>query len=106
MKEKQLTTISDMSRQEDFIEAGIEYRFKQGKPMAIGGDNFAEMARELNRNKVYEDGCEYGYQYAVEKLRTVLKQVVYLSSEGALQLDTEITNVDSFIDSRIQAMEE
>ena len=56
-----------MSRQDDFIEAGIEYRFKQGKPMAIGGDNFAEMIREANRNRVYEDGAEYGYQYAVEK---------------------------------------
>ena len=55
-----------MSRQEDFIEAGIQYRFKQGKPMAIGGDTFAEMVREANRNRVYEDGCEYGYQYAVE----------------------------------------
>ena len=45
-----------MSRREDFIEAGIEYRFKQDKPMAIGGDNFAEMAREMNRAKPFEAG--------------------------------------------------
>lgn len=59
-------------RQENFIEAGIEYRFKQGKPMAIGGGNFAEMAREANRNMVYEDGCEHGYQYAKKKIEDYL----------------------------------
>lgn len=35
-----------MSRQEDFIQAGIKYRFEHGKPMAIGGDNFIEIAKE------------------------------------------------------------
>ena len=53
-----------MSRKEDFIQAGIDYRFEQGKPMAIGGDNFAEMAKEMNRTKPFENGAEYGYQYA------------------------------------------
>ena len=33
-----------MSRQEDFKKAGIAYRMEHGKPMAIGGGNFAEMA--------------------------------------------------------------
>lgn len=56
-----------MSRQEDFKKAGIEYRFEHGKPMAIGGDNFADVANEMNRTKPFEDGAEYGYQYAVEK---------------------------------------
>lgn len=53
-----------MSRQEDFIEAGIQYRFAHGTPMAIGGGNFAEMAKEMNRAKPFEAGAEYGYQYA------------------------------------------
>jgi len=56
-----------MSRKEDFIQAGIGYRFGHGKPMAIGGGNFAEMAREMNRTKPFEAGAEYGYQYAIEK---------------------------------------
>ena len=56
-----------MSRQEDFIQAGIDYRFEHGKPMAIGGDNFADVANEMNRCKDYEAGAEYGYQYAVDK---------------------------------------
>jgi hypothetical protein len=53
-----------MSRQEDFIQAGIDYRMEHGKPMAIGGGNFAEMAKEMNRTKPFEAGAEYGYQYA------------------------------------------
>ena len=53
-----------MSRQEDFKKAGIDYRMEHGKPMAIGGDNFAEMAKEMNRTKPFEAGAEYGYQYA------------------------------------------
>lgn len=56
-----------MSRQEDFIEAGIQYRMKHGRPMAIGRGNFAEMAREMNRTKPFEAGCEHGYQYAIDK---------------------------------------
>jgi len=56
-----------MSRKEDFIQAGIDYRMEHGKPMAIGGDNFAEMAKEMNRTKPFEAGAEYGYQYAIDK---------------------------------------
>jgi len=56
-----------MSRKEDFIQAGIKYRFENGKPMAIGGDNFTDVAKEMNRTKPFEAGAEYGYQYAVEK---------------------------------------
>lgn len=56
-----------MSRQKDFIEAGIQYRMKHGKPMAIGGDKFADVANEMNRCKDFEAGAEFGYQYAVDK---------------------------------------
>ena len=61
-----------MSRQEDFIQAGIEYRFEHGKPMAIGGDNFADVANEMNRCKDYEAGAEFGYTYAVDKVAEYL----------------------------------
>jgi hypothetical protein len=54
-------------REEDFIEAGIEYRFKHGTPNAIGGGALAEMVREMNRAKPFEAGAEYGYQYAIDK---------------------------------------
>lgn len=64
-----------MRRQEDFIQAGIKYRFEHGKPMAIGGDNFADVANELNRCKDFEAGAEHGYQYAVEKAREWLESM-------------------------------
>jgi hypothetical protein len=56
-----------MSRQEDFIEAGIAYRMEHGKPMCIAGSDLADVERDLNRVKPFEAGCEHGYQYAVDK---------------------------------------
>jgi len=56
-----------MSRQEDFIDAGIAYRMEHGKPMCIAGSNLADVERDLNRVFPFEAGAEYGYQYAVEK---------------------------------------
>ena len=61
-----------MSRKEDFIQAGIKYRFEQGKQMAIGGDNFADVANEMNRTKPFEAGAEYGYQYAKKMIEDYL----------------------------------
>ena len=66
-----------MSRQEDFIEAGIQYRLKHGGPMAISGGTLAEMAHEMNRALPFEAGAEYGYQYAVDKAFDILSQMLY-----------------------------
>ena len=44
-----------MTREEAIIEAGIEYSI-QNSPYCIGGDNFYENARGLNRNKSFEAG--------------------------------------------------
>ena len=87
-----------MSRQDDFIEAGIQYRFEHGKPMAIGGGNFDEVAREMNRNKVYEDGCEHGYQYAIEKACEWLENELHKGLWGKSQ--------SAFIEQFKYAMEE
>ena len=57
-----------MSRQEDFIDEGIAYRMEHGTPMAIGGGNFAEMAKDFNRVISYEAGCEHGYRVYQEKI--------------------------------------
>jgi hypothetical protein len=87
-----------MSRKEDFIQAGIKYRFEQGKPMAIGGGNFAEMASEMNRNKPFEAGAEYGYQYAIKKTIEFLKE-----KEFGDWIEQEAT---SFVEDFRTAMEE
>lgn len=57
-----------MSRQENFIEAGIAYRMEHGKPMCIAGSNLADVERDLNRVFPFEAGCEHGYQYARKNL--------------------------------------
>lgn len=61
-----------MSRQEDFIDAGIAYRMEHGKPMCIAGSNLADVERDLNRVFPFEAGAEHGYQYAVDKVTEYL----------------------------------
>lgn len=56
-----------MSRQEDFIDAGIAYRMEHGKPMCIAGSNLSDVERDLNRVFPFEAGAEHGYQYAIDK---------------------------------------
>ena len=66
-----------MSRQEDFIDAGIAYRMEHGKPMCIAGSNLADVERDLNRALPFEAGAEYGYQYSVEKACEWLRENIY-----------------------------
>lgn len=87
-----------MSRQENFIQAGIKYRFEHGKQMAIGGDNFADVANEMNRCKDYEAGAEYGYTYAVDKMAEYL-----LSS---LEADLGYFATGDFVKGVMKFMEE
>lgn len=47
-----------MTREEEIIEAGIEYNI-QNSPCCIGGDNFYEQAKEFNRNKSFEAGAKW-----------------------------------------------
>ena len=51
-----------MTRKEQIIEAGIEYTM-QNNPVCIGGDNFYEMAKILNRNKPFEAGAKWADQH-------------------------------------------
>lgn len=68
-----------MSRQEDFIEAGIAYSMEHNKPMCIAGSNLADVEREFNRAKPFEAGCEHGYQYAVEHSDDVIRLIVRMA---------------------------
>ena len=47
-----------MTRKEQIRQASIKYTLKN-KPMCIGGDAFAEMADELNRNPAFEEGAKW-----------------------------------------------
>ena len=91
-----------MSRKEDFIQAGIDYRMEHGKPMAIGGDNFADIAKEMNRCKDFEFGAEYGYQYAKKRLRDVLG---FELDFNVAEFDDGVTT-ESLVDKIFKRMEE
>lgn len=47
-----------MTREEQIVEAGIEYTM-QNDPVCIGGDKFYEMSKMLNRNKSFEEGAKW-----------------------------------------------
>lgn len=51
-----------MTREEEIIEAGIEYTM-QNSPCCIGGDNFYEQAKEFNRNKSFEAGVKWSDEH-------------------------------------------
>ena len=77
-----------MSRQEDFIDAGIAYRMKHSKPMAIGGDKFTDVANEMNRTKPFEAGAEHGYQYAIPEVCHIIR-MIYIQNGNKLPSDFE-----------------
>ena len=63
-----------MKRQEEIIEAGIEYTMKN-RPNVLAGDRFSEEMREFNRNKAFEEGVKWADEhpnlYNDEKYHTV-----------------------------------
>lgn len=53
-----------MTREEQIIEAGIEYTM-QNDPVCIGGDKFYEMSKMLNRNKSFEEGAKWADNHPI-----------------------------------------
>lgn len=88
-----------MSRQEDFIDAGIAYRMKHSKPMCIAGSDLADVERDFNRVFPFDAGAEYGYQYAVEKIFQCIE-------DQAIFGWIEDIEVDKFLEKIRRAMEE
>lgn len=62
-----------MNREEQIRQASIEYTLKN-RPMCIGGDAFAEMADELNRNPSFEEGAKWADMTMIEKACKWLEQ--------------------------------
>lgn len=92
-----------MSRQEDFIDAGIAYRMEHGKPMCIAGSNLADVERDFNRVISFEAGCEHGYQYAVDKACKWLQDNLYVLRTFR---DPRVNKYEIFIRMLRKAMEE
>lgn len=85
-----------MSRQEDFIDAGIAYRMKHSKPMCIAGSDLADVERDFNRVFPFEAGAEYGYQYAVDKACKWLRAHIGVDMPVRLNPDGEPLAEDFF----------
>ena len=88
-----------MSRQEDFIDAGIAYRMKHSKPMCIACSNLADVERDLNRVFPFDAGAKYGYQYAIDKACEVVEKLYPQAAAYYEQPET-------FVEQIRRAMEE
>ena len=75
-------------------KAGIDYTISK-KPMAIGGGNFTDVVEEMNRNKSYEDGAEFGYKFAIRKACQWL---------WGARLDNYAEHDEEFLDDFLKAM--
>lgn len=51
-----------MTREEQIIQAGIEYTIKN-RPMCICDDAFSEIADVMNRNRAFEEGAKWADEH-------------------------------------------
>lgn len=84
-----------MTREEQIIEAGIDYTMSV-RPMCIGGLAFEDEIRQMNRNKSFEEGAKWADKTMIEKAYEWLKQnakdyVVTCYDEGELN-DEDLLN--------------
>ena len=86
-----------MSRQEDFIEAGIQNHIHHCPQMLLRGGCVYNGDKEKMRSKIFEEGAEYGYTYAVDKVAE------YLLS--ALEHDLGYFATGDFVKSVMKFME-
>ena len=78
-----------MNRKENFEIAASEYASEQSDGCQFLYDN---------SKQDYLAGCEYSRKYFTEKLEELLRRIVYRGDFGYLFLDTEIKDIDGFID--------
>jgi hypothetical protein len=62
-----------MKREEEIIEAGIDYTMSV-RPMCIGGLAFEEEIRQMNRNKSFEEGAKWADKTMIDKSCEWLKE--------------------------------
>ena len=55
-----------MTREEQIIEAGIDYTMSV-RPMCVGGLEFEEDIRKMNRNKSFEEGAKWADKTMIDK---------------------------------------
>ena len=74
-----------MKRQEEIIEASIEYTMKN-RPNVLAGDKFSEEMREYNRNKAFEEGAKWADKTMIDKAcEWLLKGGYFVNSNETIE---------------------
>lgn len=87
-----------MSRQDDFIEAGIQNHIHHCPQTLLRGGCAYNGDKEKMRSKIFEEGAEFGYTYAINKIAE------YLLS--ALEYDLGYFATGDFVKGVTKFMEE
>lgn len=87
-----------MSRQEDFIEAGIQNHIHHCPQMLLRGGYAYTRDREKLRSKIFEEGAEYGYQYAIPEVCHIVR-MIYIQNGNKLPSDFK-----GIVDRRIKTL--
>lgn len=95
-----------MNRQEEIINAGIEYTM-QTRPMCIGGDNYSEAIREFNRNKSFEEGAKFADKTMIERVLKFIFEYFYEHPHTYGHICTDaFDSLESLEEELIKVMEE
>ena len=62
-----------MTREEEIINAGVEYT-ESKKPMCIGGQSYSYEIFQMNRNHAFEEGAKYADKTMIDKACEWLKE--------------------------------
>lgn len=93
-----------MTREEEIINAGVEYT-ESKRPMCIGGQSYSYEIFQMNRNRAFEEGAKWADKTMMEKVCNWLKQ----SEADYYKYDAwkgDYVDFDVLIESLRKAMEE
>lgn len=88
-----------MKREEEIIEAGIDYTMSV-RPMCIGGLAFEKEIRQLNRNKSFEEGAKWADKTMIDKSCEWLDSVNtdYYMDSGIFQMNDLISDLRKYLE--------
>lgn len=90
-----------MTREEEIIEAGIDYTMSV-RPMCIGALAFEEEIRQLNRNKSFEKGAEWADKTMIDKACEWLDSINtdYYMDSGIFQMNDLISDLRKYLEEK------
>lgn len=98
-----------MTREEEIREASIDYQLSTN-PRAIGGDAFADMAREMNVNPSFIAGAKWAEKMMIEKACEWLEDMACYYAHWEYNGDTYekevVYDTEKLIEDFKKAMEE